>query len=731
MAQYGAGTGRPCSAVVRALVAVAALLAGTGLLAAPAEAAPPSRTVVIGVPGMMWSDVTATRTPTLWKLAGQGGAAALSVRTTRPGTCPTDGWLTVSAGQRSRLEPGDCLLPATPAATPSGGATAADWPAIRADNAATTYHSRVGLLGDAVHRAGDCTFAVGAGAVYGLADGTGRVDHYVSAPDRARPEDWTRCRLSAVEIDDLFRAYQAAGVDAKGEQEAVAEAVRARAVSTADQRVAAVLAALPPGTNVLVAGLSDIGVPPHLRIAIGATTPGGPTAFPRGLLTSSATHRPGLVTLTDVTATALKLLGLPQSDEAVGSAWRSQTSDEATASKIDGLGNQDVAAQAIRSVQGSFISTVVVAQIVLLGGAWLLLRRRPGTARRRRVLGAARVVALLGGALPVSAFLAGIVPWWRSSHPAAVLVTTVLVLGALLTGAALGGPWRRSKLVPSLIIAAVTAGVLALDVMTGSHLQMNTFLGYTALVAGRFYGFGNQAFALFAAAAVLTAAWLAEYRVRAGQPWTAALVIGAVGVGAVAVDGLPVWGSDFGGVLAMVPVFAMLALLAAGRRLRWWWLAGFGAAAVALVLLISWWNAHSANPTHLGKFWNDLVAGNGGEVVQRKFEAMTRSLGFWPLTALLAVVLVFLYFALADPARWRARPLLVAYRDTTTMGPALIAVLSVGIIGTLVNDSGVIILTVTLLLTVPLTIAAAIRSLETGARTEPRPSAPRSSARTG
>ena len=91
-------------------------------------------------------------------------------------------------------------------------------------------------------------------------------------------------------------------------------------------------------------------------------------------------------------------------------------------------------------------------------------------------------------------------------------------------------------------------------------------MGYTALVAGRFYGFGNQAFSLFAVASILTAAWLAEYPLRAGRKALAAGIVALIGAFAVAVDGLPAWGSDFGGVIAMVPAFAMLALMVAGRR---------------------------------------------------------------------------------------------------------------------------------------------------------------------
>ncbi len=72
------------------------------------------RVVIIGVPGLMWSDISQQNTPALWGLTAGGSAAGLSVRTTRVNTCPTDGWLTVSAGQRSRLPHGDCALPSAP-----------------------------------------------------------------------------------------------------------------------------------------------------------------------------------------------------------------------------------------------------------------------------------------------------------------------------------------------------------------------------------------------------------------------------------------------------------------------------------------------------------------------------------------------------------------------------------------------------------------------------------------
>ncbi|MFG1853318.1 hypothetical protein ACGFJT_15890 [Actinomadura geliboluensis] len=694
--------------------------------AAAGAGAATGRVVIVGVPGLMWSDVTRENTPALWELTGDGSAAGLSVRTTRVNTCPTDGWLTLSAGQRSRLPHGDCALPAAPilpgqpsptGPPPAGGAIAAGWPAIKSDNAGTNYHAEIGLLGDAVHKAGGCTLAVGPGAVFGAGDGGGRVDRYVASPDKVTAADWVHCPLAAVDVDDLFRGYIDAGVDPKGDQIPLSEAKRADAAAAADRRVAQVVKGVPQGTTILLAGLSDTGVNPHLRVAVAKGDGYGP-----GFMTSSATRQEGLVTLTDLTATAMKLLGLPQPKQAVGSAWKSQPSKASTQDRVDALEDEDVAAQAIRNVQTSFYWVLFATQLVLYGVAVVALRRLGGDRRSRaRILGGTRVIALLGGAVPGASFLAGLLPWWRADHPTPVLICTVLGFAGLLTGVALAGPWRRSVVTPALIITGVTAAVLALDVMTGSNLQLNTLMGYTALVAGRFYGFGNQAFSLFAVAAILTAAWLTEYPLRQGRKLVAVAIVAVLGVAAVLVDGLPAFGSDFGGVLAIVPAFAMLGLMVTGRRVSAPLLGAFFAAGAAIVLFISYLNAQSANPTHLGRFWQDLMDGDAWGIVTRKFNAMLNSLGYWPYTLAIAAAVVFLFFVLARPTRWRVSLLRGAYKQSRSMRPALICALTIGVVGTLVNDSGVVILSVAFSLATPLMLAAGLRSLEVDLRNADTP----------
>jgi hypothetical protein len=703
------------AAVATATSTPTATATSAGTQVRPSAGAPSGNVVIIGVPGLRWSDLHETGTPTLWALTGRGSAGALSVRTTTAATCPVDGWLTVSAGQRARLAHGSCALPPAPSRV-GADVYVPGFEAMRRDNAQTNYEAKLGLLGDSVHRGGGCTMAVGPGGVFGAADTSGRVDRYVASIDRVT--SWSQCALTVVDVDAVFRAYINAGVDATGAQVPLTPGQRAGAATRADQQIGRVLPALPAGTTVLLAGLSDTGGAAHLRVALAAKAPfGALTGDQRGggYLTSNATRRPGLVTLTDLTSTALRDLGLRQPVAAIGRPWRSEPVPPATtaADKREALDDEDVAARSVSRLQAPFFILLFGAQLLLYGVASVVLRRRR-TRARSRVLAGTRVVALAGAAVPVASFLANVVPWWRSTHPAPTLIMSVLGATAAVTALALAGPWRRSLIAPALVIAGVTALALGLDVLTGSHLQLNSLMGYTALVGGRYYGFGNIAFAVFATSAILFAAWLADWPLRDGRRAAAVGVVVAAGLVAVALDGWPAWGSDFGGVLAIVPGTAVLAFMIAGRRLSPFTIGLIGAAALGAVLAIAF--ADSLRPvteqTHLGRFWGDLLDGTAWGVIGRKIVAMLYSLRYWQFTVIAVGALCFLFFALARPLKLRAAVLADAYARAPTLRPALIAALTTAVVGTAVNDSGVVVAAIALGLAVPLTLAAGIRAQE-------------------
>ena len=120
-------------------------------------------------------------------------------------------------------------------------------------------------------------------------------------------------------------------------------------------------------------------------------------------------------------------------------------------------------------------------------------------------------------------------------------------------------------------VSATTMVVLAVDVMTGSRLQLSSLMGLQPVVGGRYYGMGNPTFALFATATILlctaVSSMLVLGRAAAGPRPSRWRVIGGF---AVVVDAMPFWGADGGGPPALVPglVYLVLAVLGLAAHLE-------------------------------------------------------------------------------------------------------------------------------------------------------------------
>jgi hypothetical protein len=316
-------------------------------------------------------------------------------------------------------------------------------------------------------------------------------------------------------------------------------------------------------------------------------------------------------------------------------------------------------------------------------------------------------------ALPVASFLANLVPWWRSQHPGVVLWAALLAWSVFLGVLAGTGPWRRRTFGPAGFLAAVTASVLAADVITGSRLQLSSLWGLSPLDAGRFYGLGNVAFAAFAMTALIAAAWAAATLLTRGRRRAAALTVAAIGVAAVVVDGWPSFGADFGGVLALVPGFALLTAGVGGLRVTLRRAAAVVGAAVAAVgtIAVVDWARPPANRSHLGRFVQQAIDGDIGAILRRKLEANIQSFGQRPALGLLVLgVLIVTTVVVAWPERLRVTKVVDAYAAEPALRPCLAACLLTAVVGLTVNDSGVIIPAVALMAAVPLVAAASPRA---------------------
>ena len=291
--------------------------------------------------------------------------------------------------------------------------------------------------------------------------------------------------------------------------------------------------------------------------------------------------------------------------------------------------------------------------------------------------------------------------------------SAVLLADAAVVAVALAGPWRRDILAPTTIVAAITTVVLFADLCTGSHLQMNSPTGYTPIVAGRFYGLGNIAFATFATGVLMTAAGIAHRLLGHGRRTWAVAVSLVLGTAALFAIGWPGLGTDFGGVLALVPGLAVTMLMIAGLRVTVGRIAVIGVAAVATIGLLSFLDylRPPNERSHFGLFAGQVLDGTAWPVVpQNRCNA-----GFFGQLAAhppAAGALLFLFVVLNNPLNWRVGVLSRVYEYAPTLRAGLTGSLVTGLAGFAFNDSGIAIPALALTVAVPLTLASCVWVLQ-------------------
>lgn len=696
----------------------------------------PGPVVLVGTAGVRWSDIDAVRTPTLWSLLETGAAGTVAARSVGPYSCPADGWLAVSTGRLAADVPSTTPDPCNALDPVGTGDAIPRWYDFVDRAAEDRRDAQPGLLGSALAGANVEVAAVGPGAAIATALSTGvPAGTAQAAPQEPREltadvrEAAARADLVVVDIgsiaagtlpvrSDSPTSPTTAGGPTDGEPTA-----RAERVAAMDERVRAVLDALSSTATVVVVSLADDGTTPHLQVAF-ARGPGRFVPYDSGLLGSRSTRQPGLVQTTDIAPTVLSLLGVAAPNTLVGAPFGALAgSAAADDERVLRMRDLDAAAQAVEPAAVKFGVGLVLAHLYAYAATWLALRGRWAEhAHRRRVLGVLRWVTLFLASVPVATFPANLLPWWRSPAPLATLVGAVL-LAALVVALAAGlGPWRRQLLGPLGVVAGLTALVLTADVVTGSRLVLSSLMGSQPLVGGRFYGLGNVAFALFATGSLLAATVVADRLVMAGRRTAALTAVLLIAVVCVVIDGAPGLGSDFGGPLAIIPAFAVLAFFVAQLRASWRVGVGVATGTVGVVGALSWldWQRPADERTHVGRFVDAMANGETWQVIGRKLEANIDILVSSPFGLLVPVVGCVLGAAVVRPPLLRATALQRVYAESPVVRSGLLAVLVLLALGFAVNDSGVVVPAVSFALAVPLVVSACAAA----ALTRPAPTRP-------
>ncbi len=709
------GVTRRALAVAFALVAVlGGLFAATSTAESPGDES--GAVVVVATGGISWSDVSKEATPNLWLLLRDGSSAALSIRSVYANTCPIDGWLGLSAGARAAAprrgeapNPVDRPCPRPPSVVDD---RIAEWPEYQAAAAATRYGSRLGLLAGELEGHELCVRAVGPYAAAGGALPDGTVERWSDMTSEEMVTDLNTCPVTLVDVGSVRDPEDVAD----GE---MTSGTRAEQVTEIDTRIGQALEAGPNGADFVVASISDAGRSERLRLVVARGPHFGP-----GTLVSASTRQDGLVQAPDLTATVLSRVGVEVPVAVDGAPLATDpapdNSERRAEARLTALRDYDEASHDVHDLVEPFFQVLAYGQIAIYLLVLLVWKGRLGSeATRVTTLSRVRTVAVVAAAVPVSTFLANLLPWWRFPVSMLSVIAAVGLFVALIAVVALRPPIGRLTLGPLVLVSAVTVVVLAADVITGSRLQLSSLMGLQPVVGGRFYGMGNPTFALFATATLLLVTGISSWLVAADRRREAALAVVVIGGAAVFVDAAPFWGADGGGPPALVPGLAYLAFAVLGLPMTWrrWLAVAGGVVGLAVVVAVLDWLRAPSSRTHLGRFVQSVIDGRAGEIITRKAEQNWELfLLNFPLTLLIPIGLVFVTIILARPTSWGSRVLARSYERAPTLKPGLLALLITMTIGFLVNDSGVAIPAVGATLAVPLIVSVSASDLLEEAR---------------
>lgn len=644
----------------------------------PAPATEPlaraERLVLVSAPGLRWQDLDAVDTPNLDGLIGD--SALLSIRAIGTSTSLLEGYVSWGAG--NRVEPSGEEQLAEVVDNCAAGLAAA-----LADSANGDLNGAVaGALGDALHGAGLSTAVFGsAESVAALMDGGGCVDRFGPAEAPVFDADVTLVEWRGLEVG--------------GPAADRVEAVRALDAAVASWTIPA---------DAAVALVAPMAVDAAAEVTVvawrGIETNDGPAA-----LQSPSTRRAGYLTINDLAPTVLSVVGVAAPGSMNGTPAVAAGAVASTGERVQELADlSDRVAFRDRAIT-PVVATIAIGIVLCLVLWWR------GRIRHARALAATTV------AVPTVAFLSGatdyhFLPLW-------VYVVVVIVAAVGLAMAAAAAAQATSRNIP-LATVDILAGalwlVLVVDLVTGGRLQINTPLGYTPTVAGRFQGLGNVSFGLLAVAGVATACAVHAVGERLGRAvaWWATWWLVAVGAVTAVVVAAPRFGSDMGGTLAVVPSIAVAFAVAAGRRIGWRRIVVVAVATVGLVMVLGLLDhaRPATDQTHLGRFVGRLLDGEAGLVVRRKLqgnlELFTASV--FPLLGMIVVLGAALY-------AWRRRSeLATLLRDRRATRAFLTGFGTVAILGMALNDSGIAVPAVMLAVAVPWVLYSVARVPERAAR---------------
>lgn len=631
-----------------------ALLLSLSLFSPTVQAESSKRAVLLLIDGLRLDFISQETTPHLWQMQ-QAGASGVLNHSERNPKSTLGSLLTINTGARAVIkEPIYAAAYGTgervktdgaPSATgrdlyvrhtgqePQGTVVFPALPYVTTQLAAARFSATAGALGDAVHRAGGRTAALGNSD---LGDEIHRPAALL-AMDRAGVVDSGELHAGArqsatqpyglqTDVDQLYRSYEQIRSQAhlividSGD---LARLHRSYDRMTDTQRQQAELHALQQADRLVGKLLSEIG-PDHLLLVVSPSKHPNPAAPPLtpvlaaggsytggGLLTSPTTKRAGLVAHYDLAPTIAEFFG----GEAAGSHFQGQAMQAVAASdphqKLTALIDQLIVPSQSRQMLVRYWLDIWIglAAVLLAASLW---RKAEWFRAAGPLLEVMMICPLVWLLVPLLA-------------PRSVTATTAYSLAGTLAVFLLlrliRDPLRRLGW-----LAGGTALSLMADLLLGAPLLKQSLFSYDPIAGARYYGIGNEYMGVLLGAVLLALnAW--QGRIRTGWQRAVALLLFTAVIWLFAA---PTLGTNAGGAMAAAVGCAYWLLHSVKSRIptaRQCLLIGAGMAAVLLLVLAGMlaWNASipSGQQTHIGRVAEQLLNGEFaavGQVIIRKVE---------------------------------------------------------------------------------------------------------------
>lgn len=357
------------------------------------------------------------------------------------------------------------------------------------------------------------------------------------------------------------------------------------------------------------------------------------------LLTSGTTHRPGIVTNTDIGATILHYLGLNPSEGMVGQKMTVTSKSVNSLHYLSDL-QEKLVMNTLRRVP--ILSTVAFYILGVLALSLVMFILRLFNHDYSRILKQALLynylaILTLPFGLLVMAGLGAMTIF--QSFIALILITATLTTILYLLS-------KRISIIFSITtICSIFIAILFADLFMGANMILNSPLGYDPQYGARFYGIGNELMgAVIGATTVGIAAFMDIKRFKGRMLLVAALMLGVLFI--MVYPGL---GSKGGASISVTAAFVTLLWLSLGYKTGKKQLFIVAASILLVMIFISIVDSLSGPRTHIGRAVLEIQTGGFAsmfDIIIRKLQMDFRLMrySYWSGMLVASIFLMLLMF---------------------------------------------------------------------------------------